>query len=64
MTNMNPSQQCPPLTPRDIQELEKREADKADQQMQAIANEVAQRSSDRTRKFEEGKGIISSSDGH
>ena len=64
MTNMNLAQQNSPLAPHDIQEKEKQAADIADQQMQALANEVAQRSSNRIQKFEEGQGVISKSDGH
>ena len=35
-----------------------------DQRMQKLADEMAQKSSNRTRKFEEGSGVTPMSDGH
>ncbi len=43
---------------------QERGAQTPDQRMQHLADEMARKSSDRTRKFEEGKGVISNSDGH
>ncbi len=34
------------------------------QRMQQLANDMARKSSDRTRRFEEGKGVVSQTDGH
>ncbi len=64
MANTGTPPQNAPTSPSNALESERIEADKADQQMQSIANEVAQRSSARIQKFEEGKGVISKSDGH
>lgn len=35
-----------------------------DQRMQQLADEMARKSSDRTRKFEEGSGVVPQTDGH
>ena len=35
-----------------------------EQRMQKLADEMAQKSSNRTRKFEEGSGVTPMSDGH
>lgn len=41
-----------------------RRKDAPEHRMEDLANKVARRSSDRIRKNEEGKGVISKSDGH
>ncbi len=48
----------------DVEQHREHREDTSGRRVENLANKVARRSSDRIRKNEEGKGVISKSDGH